>query len=249
MKISIITVVYNNKHTIKDAIESVIFQDYEEIEYIVIDGGSTDGTIEIINSYQKNIDVFISEKDDGIYDALNKGIQAATGDIVGFLHSDDIYNSKDVLSKIANSFELQENLDSVYGDLVYVSNNNTNRITRKWISSNFSLKKLEFGWMPPHPSLFIKKEIYQKYGMFDTNLKIAADYDLILRFFGKNKITTKYIPGVLVKMRWGGVSNNNISNILLKTKEDIATIKRNKIGNITTVFFKNARKLPQFFAF
>jgi glycosyltransferase len=245
MKISVITAVYNNKETIRDALNSVLEQTYKDIEYIVIDGASTDGTLEIIKEYEDKIDTVVSEKDSGIYDALNKGISNATGDIICFLHSDDIYADKDVLSKVNNVFE-KEQVDSIYGDLVYVKKENINKVVRYWKSGEFKQKKLQNGWMPPHPTFFVKREVYEKYGSFDTSFKIAADYDTVLRFLGVEKITTTYLPEVLIKMRLGGASNRSLENLKKKTKEDIKALKKNKIGGYRTILMKNISKLPQF---
>ena len=243
MKVSIITSVFNNKNTVSEAIESVLNQTYKDIEYIVIDGGSTDGTIDIINSYKGKITKFISEPDNGIYDGLNKGILKATGDIIGFLHSDDVYMDNTVIEKVVNKF--YGGYDGVYGDLIYVSKND-GKIIRYWKSGDFNINKLKKGWMPPHPTLFLKREIYNKYGLFDTSFKIAADYDFMLRIL-KHNIKIAYIPEVLYKMRVGGESNKSIKNILLKSKEDYRALKKNEIGGINTLIYKNISKLPQFF--
>jgi glycosyltransferase len=243
MKVSIITSVYNNKDTIEDAIKSVLNQNYKNIEYIVIDGGSTDGTTDIIKKYQDKISKFISEPDNGIYDGLNKGIKSATGDVIAFLHSDDVYADDEVIAKVAKVFE-KYNCNGVYGDLVYVSKS-SDKVIRYWKSGEFSIDKLKKGWMPPHPALFLKKEIYQKYGLFDLNFKIAADYDFMLRIL-KNNPKLIYIPEVLYNMRTGGESNKSLKNIILKSKEDYKALKKNKIGGINTLIYKNLVKIPQF---
>jgi len=245
MKISIITAVYNNESTIRDAIESVLSQTHNDIEYIVIDGKSTDKTFEIINEYKENIDIIVSEKDAGIYDALNKGIANATGDVVCFLHSDDIYEDEKVVEKVNNLFE-KKDVDSVYGDLVYVKKEDIMNVVRFWKSGEFTQKKLKNGWMPPHPTFFLKREVYENYGSFDTSFKIAADYDTVLRFLGVQKISTAYLPEVLIKMRLGGVSNNGVANLKKKIAEDIKALKKNNIGGYHTIFMKNISKLPQF---
>ena len=246
MKISIITSVYNNKETISEAIESVLSQTYDNIEYIVVDGASTDGTVEVIQKYGEQIDTFVSEPDKGIYDGLNKGVALATGDVIGFLHSDDLFEDEHVVSKIADAFKVDD-VDSIYGDLIYVSKEDTSKVVRYWKSGAYGLKKLENGWMPPHPTFYVKRKVYEAYGAFDTSFKIAADYDSILRFLGREGITTRYIPEVLVKMRVGGESNKSLKNIILKTKEDIRAIKNNDVGHIRSLFFKNLSKIPQFF--
>jgi len=246
MKISIITSVYNNKETIAEAIESVLSQTYENIEYIVVDGASTDGTVAVIEKYADQITTFVSEPDKGIYDGLNKGVSLATGDVVGFLHSDDLFEDEQVVKQIAEVFK-KMHVDSIYGDLTYVSKEDTFNVVRFWKSGVFTPAKLKRGWMPPHPTFYVKREIYEKYGAFDTEFKIAADYDTVLRFLGKEKISTHYIPEVLVKMRVGGASNKNIKNLVLKTKEDHYAMKKNGVGHVGSLIMKNASKVPQFF--
>jgi glycosyltransferase len=246
LKISIITSVYNNRETIAEAMESVLGQTYSNIEYIIVDGGSTDGTVDIIKSYQERLGAFISEPDKGIYDGLNKGIKLATGEVIGFLHSDDLYENNTVIEKVAQAFK-NNALDSVYGDLTYVNKTDPDKVIRYWKSGEFTLKKLHQGWMPPHPTFFVKRAIYEQQGLFDTSFKIAADYDVMLRFLGKNKITTQYIPYVLIKMRVGGASNKSLKNIILKSKEDLKAMKNNEMGGVFSLVFKNLSKLQQFF--
>lgn len=246
MKISVITVTYNNQETIEQTILSVLNQTYKNIEYIVIDGNSTDKTLKIINKYRNQIALIISEADKGMYDALNKGIMKASGDIIGFLHADDFYPSDKVLEKVEHTFKVYGS-QSVYGDLDYVSAENPKKIIRKWKSGKFEYRKLKKGWMPPHPTFFVLRDVYWKYGFFNLNYKIAGDYDLMLRFLGKHKITTAYLPEVLVKMRWGGKSNQSIKNIILKSKEDYHALKNNKVGGLYSLFLKNFRKINQFF--
>jgi len=224
--ISVITVVFNSKNTIESAIKSVLNQSYENIEYIIIDGGSTDGTVDIIKKYKDKIAYWISEADNGIYDAMNKGIKSATGDIVGFLNSDDVYADGEVIEKVAKTIWEKE-VDSCYGDLVYIDKNG--KIVRLWKSKDFSLEKFKRGWMPPHPTFFVKKEIYEKYGGFNLNFPIAADYELMLRFLYKFKISTTYIPEILVKMRIGGKSNKSLNNII---KANIECYKAWKINGL-----------------
>jgi glycosyltransferase len=245
MKVSIITSVWNNKNTIEDAIKSVLSQNYSDIEYIVVDGASSDGTVEVIKKHEDKISIFVSEKDKGIYDGLNKGVELATGDIIGFLHSDDIYADENIISEVVEAFE-KNNTDSIYGDLVYVDKEDTNKVFRYWKSGDYSFKKLTNGWMPPHPTFFVKKEFYDRYGKFDLSFGIAADYDFMLRMLGKYKITTSYLPKVLYKMRVGGASNRTIKNIIQKSREDIKALKNNNIGGIHTIVMKNLSKIPQF---
>ena len=246
LKISIITSVYNNKETIAEAIESVLSQTYENIEYIVVDGASTDGTVEIVEQYADRIGTFVSEPDRGIYDGLNKGIALATGDVVGFLHSDDLFEDEYVVEKIARAFE-SSGAESIYGDLTYVTKENTGKVVRYWKSGQFSYAKLKRGWMPPHPTFYVKRDVYERYGVFDTTFKIAADYDTVLRFLGREKISTHYIPEVLVKMRLGGASNKSLKNLIQKSREDLKAMKNNGVGHVGSLFVKNASKLPQFF--
>lgn len=245
MKISIITSVFNNQDTIAEAMNSVLSQTYANIEYIIIDGCSTDATINIIKSYQNYLAVFISEPDQGIYDGLNKGIKLATGDVIGFLHSDDLYENNTVIEKVARAF-IENSTDSTYGDLTYVSKHDRLKVIRYWKSGEFTLKKLRYGWMPPHPTFFVKRAIYEQYGLFDTNFKIAADYDLMLRFLGMHQISTHYIPSVLMKMRVGGESNKSLKNVLIKSKEDLRAMKNNNIGGLFSLSIKNLSKLQQF---
>jgi len=246
MKFTVITATYNNQNTIADTIDSVISQTYTNIEHIIIDGKSSDNTISVIEKKTDKVTKIISEKDSGIYDALNKGINEATGDVIVFLHADDIFGNETIIEKASKLF-MKTKADGIYGDLQYVSKEDTNKIIRHWKAGTYSFCKLKTGWMPPHPTFFIKKEIYDKYGLFDTNFSIAADYDIILRFLGKYKINTAYLPEVMIKMRIGGKSNKNIKNIKLKMKEDIKALKKNRIGGIHTVFLKNIIKIPQLF--
>ena len=246
MKISIITSVYNNQETIAEAMASVLGQTYPAIEYIIVDGGSTDGTVDIIKAYQDRLGAFISEPDNGIYDGLNKGIKLATGDVIGFLHSDDLYQDNTVIEKVALAFK-DNSIDSAYGDLTYVNKSDPSKVIRYWRSGEFTLKKLRRGWMPPHPTFFVKRSVYEQQGVFDTSFKIAADYDLMLRFLGKSGISTHYIPHVLIKMRVGGESNKSLKNVLRKSKEDLQAMKANNIGGVFSLVVKNLSKLQQFF--
>lgn len=233
MKISIITVVWNNESTIEDAIQSVLSQTYQDIEYIIIDGASSDGTIDTIKKYENNIAHFISEPDKGIYDAMNKGIKLATGDVIGILNSDDVYFDQYIIEKVMNTF-LEENVASVYGDLYYVKQDDLNTPVRYWKSSEYKKGSFTKGWHPPHPSFFVKREIYEKFGYFDLNMKVSADFELMLRFLEKNTISTAYLPETIVRMRVGGESNSSIKNI----------IKGNQ--NILKAFDKNGIKVNKF---
>jgi glycosyltransferase len=247
MKISIITVVYNNITTIKDTIESVLSQDYADIEYIIVDGGSTDGTLEVIKSYGNRITKFISEPDKGIYDAMNKGLRLATGKIAGILNSDDFYADSTVISSVIATFQ-QQKTDSVYGDLVYVKPQNTQQVLRYWRSGKYNRKKFLFGWMPPHPAFFVKRELYEKLGYFNLDFTSAADYELMLRFLYKHRISAAYLPKLLVKMRAGGKSNKSVENRVKANREDKdAWIVNNLKFLPFTFILKPIRKIPQFF--
>ncbi len=212
MKITIITPTYNSADTIRDTIESVINQNYAELEYIVVDGLSTDNTRDIILEYKDRLNInLISEKDNGIYDAMNKGVKLAQGEIVGILNSDDFFHDNNVLSKINSVFGQDPNLDATYGDLIYVDRENKNKQTRFWKAGEFKERKINSGWIIPHPTFFIRNEVYKKVDkIFDTNFKIAADYELILRLLKVIKVKVKYIPEILVTMRDGGTSGRNI---------------------------------------
>ncbi len=245
MKVSIITITYNSGKSIADAINSVVSQTYPNIEYIVVDGKSKDNTVEVVKSFGDKVTNFVSEPDKGIYDALNKGIAMATGDLIGFMHSDDLFANEHIIQHVVDKFEAKDT-DSLYGDLQYVYKDDTNKVLRYWQSGNFSLRQLKLGWMPPHPTLYIKRWVYTKDGGFDINMGIAADYDTMLRFLGKHKISTQYLPEVMVKMRVGGASNRSIKNIIQKSSEDWDAIKKNEFGNIFTLVFKNLRKVTQF---
>jgi len=207
MKISIITVSHNSVATIEDTIKSVINQNYPDWEYVIIDGGSTDGTLEIIKKYQDKITKIISEPDQGIYDAMNKGIKLATGDIVGIINSDDFYINENVLSKVVFEFSYDD-IGAVYGDIVLVDNIKTDKIVRFWKAGDYNSNKLSSGWIPPHPAFFVRKSVYDRLGMFNLKFRIAADYELMLRFL-KNGVRIKYLPETLVKMRVGGESGRS----------------------------------------
>jgi glycosyltransferase involved in cell wall biosynthesis len=240
MKISIITVVWNNKKTIKDAIDSVLSQTYKNIEYIIVDGASTDGTVEIVQSYGDKINKFISEKDKGLYDAMNKGIALATGDIIGILNSDDFYIDSYVIEKVVKEFE-EKDVNSVYADLVFVKPENLHKTVRYYDSSHFNPTKFAYGWMPAHPTFFVKREVYEKYGVFRTDLKIGADFDILARFLYTHKISYSYMKEVLVKMRVGGVSTS-FSSIWYNNIEQLRVCKEN---GIDTNWIKVLTKYPK----
>jgi glycosyltransferase len=246
IKISIITAVLNGRNTIADTLESILNQSYKNVEHVIIDGGSTDETLEILKRYKNGTTKIISEPDGGVYEALNKGIQLSSGDVIGILNGDDFYAHGQVLNRVVDVFE-REKVDSCYGDLQYVKRDNTSKLIRFWKSSPYRPGKFNYGWMPPHPTFFVKKEIYEKFGIFNTDLKIAADYELMLRFLERFKISTHYIPEVLIKMRVGGMSNRNLRNMFLKSCEDYKAWKVNDLKSpFYTILLKNISKIPQF---
>ena len=246
MKVSIITATYNSSKNISTAISSISNQDYSNIEWIVIDGNSSDKTVELIKNNFKGDLKLISEKDAGIYDALNKGVQTATGNIIGFVHSDDFLASENILSKISSIFN-NEDVDGIYGDLKYVDKEDTSKVIRYWKSQSFKPELLGKGWMPAHPTLFLRKEVYQKYGLFNLDYKIAADYDFLLRIFRDKSLKFYYLPEVITKMRLGGASNSSIKNMLKKSGEDYQALKKNNIKNpLKALILKNLSKVSQF---
>jgi glycosyltransferase involved in cell wall biosynthesis len=248
MKISVITASFNNADTITDTIRSVLAQDYAAIEYIIIDGASTDNTLQRIEEFKPKITKIISEKDEGIYFALNKGIEHATGDVIAFLHADDIYANSSVLSHVMETF-VKKNVNSVYGDLYYVDRVDTGKIIRNWKAGEYKAGIFCKGWMPPHPSFFLKKSMYREFGNFNTVFRSAADYELMLRMLHKNEISTAYLPEVIVKMRVGGVSNVSMKNRIKANREDKRAWKINGMKpGLFTFIRKPLSKIKQFFA-
>lgn len=245
MKISIITACYNSAATVADTLKSVARQDYPEIEHIIIDGNSSDETVAIAEEFS-HVKKIISERDGGIYDAMNKGIAVATGEIVGILNSDDIYTGPGVITKVMNTFR-DESVDAVYADLQYVKFEDTNKVTRTWRSGKFSKRKFFYGWMPPHPTFFVRRAVYEKIGGFNCDLRSAADYEFMLRALVKHDYNVSYIPEVIVKMRTGGASNATMKHRLRANREDREAWR---INNITPYFFtipfKPLRKVLQF---
>lgn len=245
MKISIVTAVYNRERTIGEALGSVASQTHQNIEHLIIDGASRDGTLDVVRAHTDPRVVLVSEPDQGIYDALNKGITRATGDIIGLMHSDDLFAHPRVLEQVAVCFADPE-VDLVYGDLDYVAAGDITRVVRHWQSGNFSPEKLRRGWMPPHPTVFARARVFADHGLYDTSYQIAADYEAMLRFFGRARLRSAYIPEVLVKMRTGGASNRSLKHIMLKSQEDLRALRSNGIGGVGTLAAKNLSKIPQF---
>lgn len=245
MKISIVTAVFNRVGTISDALRSVEAQRYQNVEHIIQDGGSGDGTLDIIKKFDASSAKLVSEPDSGIYDAINKGISRASGGIIGLMHSDDFFADDMVLQRVAEAFR-DRKVDGVYGDLDYVSASNTDRIIRRWRSGPYRADLLKRGWMPPHPTLYLRREVFDRWGLYDTSMSIAADYEAMLRYLVKGNIRLSYIPEVLVKMRIGGESNRSLSHILQKSQEDYTALRRYGVGGIGTLMAKNFSKLEQF---
>lgn len=245
MKVSVITATYNSEKTILDTVKSLDGQTYENIEYIIVDGASIDSTIKIINDNCTRISHIVNEPDKGIYDALNKGLRFATGDIVGFLHSDDLFASKDVIKNLVFTLK-SAGADAVYGDLKYVEKEDTSKIVRFWRSGKYSRARLKNGWMPPHPTFFMKRDLYAKFGFFDLDFYISADYDSLLRYLWVKNVSMAYLPEVITLMRVGGASNRSLANIIQKTKEDVSALKKNNVPIVKAILCKNLSKVSQF---
>ena len=231
MKISIITVTYNSGRTIEDTIKSVLRQTYDEYELIIVDGCSTDNTIDIVKSYEQQFEgklVWMSETDNGMYDAMNKGIKKASGDVVGILNSDDFFTSNDVLKRITDAFS-GNNIDAVYGDIHFIKDGQGDRCVRYYSSKLFRKHWLRFGFMPAHPSFYARKEVYEKAGYYRTDYKIGADYEMMVRLFHRYNIKAKYLPMDFVTMRTGGVSTRNVQSRLTLIKEDVRACRENNL--------------------
>jgi len=245
LKITIITAVYNSEATVSEAIASVAAQSFPNVEHLIVEGKSKDGSLAAIDAAAHDRMTVFSEPDEGIYDALNKGISRASGDVVGFLHSDDYLAHCDVLSRIALEFA-DPRVEAVFGDLDYVSQADTSRIVRRWATGPFAPDRLKKGWMPAHPTVYLRRSVYERIGMFDTDFQISADYDFILRYFRQIQSDPIHIPEVLYKMRLGGESNRNLSRIIRKSMEDYRAIRANNIGGLLTLLMKNVSKVRQF---
>lgn len=246
MRVSIVTVVLNNREVIGQAIESVLAQTYPDIEYIIVDGCSTDGTLEVIDQYRDRLAKVIVEKDKGIYDAMNKGLRACTGQVIGILNSDDFYANPKVIEKVVAQMQ-STGADACYADLQYVDGQDTSRVVRHWRSGSYRRSSFMLGWMPPHPTFFIKRQAYLDHGYFELDLRSAADYELMLRMLYKHNLSACYLPMVTVKMRVGGMSNQSMANRMRANQEDrLAWSKNGLKPHFYTIPLKPVRKIPQF---
>lgn len=244
-KISVVTAVFNREATIADALHSVAAQDYPDVEHVIQDGGSKDGTLAVISREASSEVRVESARDSGIYDGINKGVARATGEIIGLMHSDDYFANSQVLSRVAEAMQ-NPDIDGVYGDLDYVAANDTTRVVRKWRSGKYQAAKLRRGWMPPHPTLYLRREVFERWGLYDTSFRISADYDAMLRYLVQGQIRLAYVPEVFIKMRTGGESNASLKKIIQKSCEDYRAIRTNQVGGAGTLILKNLSKLPQF---
>jgi len=237
VKISLITATFNSVKTIATTIDSVRSQNIDNLEYIIIDGGSSDGTPDIINQYKDVVSKVICEPDKGIYDALNKGIKIASGEIIGFLHSDDIFADNQVLEEVISTFE-KDSVDLLYGDLQYVTTGIPPKILRHWKSGTFCRSNLKKGWMPPHPTVYFKRELIEKIGDFNLSYSISADYDWIVRCLTLPEIKVEYLPKLMIKMKTGGKSNSSLKNIIKKSKEDMLKVRNLGSKSLDEIIFK-----------
>lgn len=247
MKLSLITTTFNSANTLLDTIQSVRSQGINELEYIIVDGGSTDGTLELIQNNRDVISKFISEPDNGIYDAINKGIAIATGEVVGLIHSDDFFASNQVLGKVIEAFSDQD-VDALYGDLQYVDRTDSTKVVRNWKSKPYSDGLFEQGWMPAHPTFYLRRQYFKQFGVYDTDFYTSADYELMLRMLRKHKLRSKYLPITMVKMRVGGQSNVSLKNRWIANQEDVRAWEKNGLQiKPLTRWLKPLSKISQFF--
>lgn len=244
MKVSIITTCYNRCATIRGAMESVLAQDYPDIEYIVVDGASTDGSLDIINTYKGRISMILSEPDDGMYEAINKGIRMATGDIIGLVHSDDMLYDNHVISDVVRKFE-ETKADFVYGDGIYVNANNLSKVVRNWKGGGYHRWKVKLGWLPLHPTCYIRRDVMMREGLYDESYKIAADTDLLVRYLYKAQLKVAYLHRRIIRMRMGGLSTDSEKRKLM-WDEDIRLYKAHGFAAIPTKLMKMMWKIPQF---
>jgi glycosyltransferase involved in cell wall biosynthesis len=249
MKISIVTPTHNSETVIKNCLESVASQSYKNFEHLVIDGASTDETVQVLNEHSKSIFKIVSERDNGIYDAMNKGINLATGEIVGFLNSDDFYINNNILTRVANIFIEDPLLDACYADLLYTDKLDISRIVRYYKSKKFVPGAFAKGWCPPHPTFFLRRSVFERFGYFNLNYSIAADVELMMRLLEINNIRARYVPELWVKMRMGGVTNRNLKNIWNQNQEVLRALRSHRLPTNIILFFlfKIFRRAMEFF--
>lgn len=246
MKISLITVTYNSEKYLEHCLMSVIKQTYKDIEHIIVDGNSTDNTLSIIERYSSHISHWISEKDRGMYDAINKGMKLATGDVIGVLNSDDVLASSDVISEIAKCF-VKNKVESLYGDLEYVDQHDDEKVLRFWKGLDYKRKRFKFGWMPAHPTFYFKRELFERFGGYESHYFTSADYELMARYLFLNKVSSVYLPKLIVRMRKGGASNSSLPRRLRANRRDYLAMKKNKISFPFIIsILKPVRKIPQY---
>ncbi len=236
MRVSIITVCFNSASTVRDTVESVIAQTHPDIEYIVVDGASTDDTLKVLDHYRPHIATLVSERDRGIYDAMNKGIALATGDVIGMINSDDFYASGDSIAKVVTALE-DDRLEGCFGDLCYVDQQDTGRIVRYWRAGEYRPGAFAYGWCPPHPTFFVRRRVYERLGQFDQQYKIAADVELMMRFLEVGHIPVAYIPAVLVNMRLGGTTNKSLRNVVHQNREVLSALRLHGLQSNPVSFF------------
>jgi len=248
MKVTIITVCYNSEVYIENCIKSVLGQTYKNIEFIIVDGLSTDGTLKKIKKYSENISRILSEPDQGIYDAMNKGIKISKGEIIGFLHSDDLYANQNIISKVVEIFKDDASIDACYADLIYVSRSDITKVIRYWKSNKFEKGSFSKGWSPPHPTFFVRSSVYKRFGTFNLKYPVISDIELMMRFLELYKIKSKYINEIWVKMRLGGISNKNIKNIIKQNRDVLYALDENGLDNNIYTFCINKiiSRLKQF---
>lgn len=245
MKISVVTAVYNGVGTLPRAVKSLRAQTHANVEHVVQDGGSTDGTLDWLGANGHPGMALRSAPDAGIYDAINTGIARATGDVIGLLHADDCLADDAVLARVATALS-DPQIDGVYGDLQYVSRDDDTRVIRQWSAGIYTPDRLRRGWMPPHPTLYLRRAVFERWGLYDTSYRIAGDYDGMLRWLTTGQVRLAYIPHVMVRMRLGGVSNRSLAHMLRKSREDYRAIRTHGVGGVGTLVAKNLSKLPQF---
>jgi glycosyltransferase involved in cell wall biosynthesis len=247
MKISLITVTHNSEKYLEECIQSVLKQNYKDIEHIIVDGNSTDGTVSIIERYSRHLSQWKSETDNGMYHAINKGMAMATGEVIGLLNSDDVFASNDVISDIVKCFK-ETKKDSLYGDLVYVDPDDTNQVLRLWKGQAYKRARFKYGWMPAHPTFYFKRSLVEKLGSYESHYFTAADYEFMARYLYRNKISSIYLPKLIVRMRKGGASNGNLYRRLRANRRDYLAMKKNNVPfPLFASVLKPVRKLPQYY--